>query len=268
MPAPPALTKARVAELKALRDKKRRQAAGRYLVEGFHVVEEALAAGAPVEEVLLGEGASRSPAGQRVAGAARAAKARVTEVPRRVIETLSDAESPQPILAVVRGPDPSAPLPLDRDGVLVILDGIQDPGNAGAILRAADAFGCSGAIFTRGTVEPLNAKVLRAAQGSHFHLPVAATAEAAEAVARAARAAGHRVLAAVSKGGEPLFALPPAGRRTAVVLGNESRGPGEGTLAASDGRVTIPMRGRAESLGVAAAAAVVLAWLARPGTRE
>ena len=234
-------------------------------MEGFHVVEEALRAGAPVEELLLGEGAARSPAGQRVAEAARAAKVRVTEAPRRVLEALADAETPQPVLAVVRSPDPAAPLPLDRDGVVVILDGIQDPGNAGAILRTADAFGCAGVIFAKGTVEPLNAKVLRAAQGSHFHLPVAAGPAAEEAV-RAARGAGHRVLAAVSRGGEPLFGLPPAARRTTVVLGNEARGPADATIAACEGRVTIPLRGRAESLGVAAAAAVILAWLARPGS--
>jgi TrmH family RNA methyltransferase len=265
MPPPPALTKARLAELKGLRDKRRRQAAGRFLVEGFHVVEEALEAAAPVEEILLGEGASRSPAGQRVAETARAARIRVTEVPRRVIEALADAESPQPILAVVRLPAPDAPLPVDRDGVLVILDGVQDPGNAGAILRAADAFGCAAAIFARGTVEPLNAKVLRAGQGAHFHLPVVPGPAAAEAV-RAARAAGHRAIAAVTRGGEPLWGIASPARRVAVVLGNEARGPAEETLAACDGRVTIPLRGRAESLGVAAAAAVVLGWLARPGS--
>jgi TrmH family RNA methyltransferase len=146
----------------------------------------------------------------------------------------------------------------------VVLDGVQDPGNAGAILRAADAFGCASVLFCRGTVEALNPKVLRAAQGSHFHLPVATGPAALEAVA-AARRAGARVLAAVASGGDSLFDAPPAGRRTVLVFGNESRGSAPETLAACDGRVTIPLRGRAESLGVAAAAAVVLAWLSRPG---
>jgi len=265
MRPPAAPTKARIAEWKALRDKRRRQAAGRFLVEGFHAVEEALLAGAPVEELLLGEGAARSPAGQRLVGHAREAEVRVVEVPRRVLEALADAESPQPAMAVVRAPDPRAPLPVDRDGVLVVLDGIQDPGNAGAVLRTADAFGCAGVVFAKGTVEPLNPKVLRAAQGSHFHLAVAAGPDAA-AAAGAARAAGHRVLAAVSRGGEPLWELGPRPRRTTIVLGNEARGPAPATLDACDARVTIPLRGRAESLGVAAAAAVILSWLSRPGS--
>jgi TrmH family RNA methyltransferase len=263
MRPPAAPTKARVAEWKALRDKRRRQAAGRFLVEGFHAVEEAFLAGAPVEELLLGEGAARAPAGQRLVEHAKAARVRVTEVPRRVLESLADAESPQPAMAVLRAPDPAAPPPVGRDGLLVVLDGIQDPGNAGAVLRTADAFGCSAVVFAKGTVEPLNPKVLRAAQGSHFHLPVAAGPEAAE-VARAARAAGHRVLAAVSRGGGSLYGLARTGRRTTVVLGNEARGPAQSTLDACDERVTIPLRGRAESLGVAAAAAVILSWLARP----
>ena len=267
MRPPAAPTKARVAEWMALRDKRRRQAAGRFLIEGFHAVEEAFLAGAPVEELLLGEGAAKSFVGQRLVEHARAAKVPVVELPRRVLESLADAETPQPAMAVLRAPDPAAPLPVGKDGVLVILDGIQDPGNAGAVLRTADAFGCAGVVFAKGTVEPLNAKVLRAAQGSHFHLPVAAGPDAAEA-ARAARAAGHRVLAAVSHGGSSLYALPKAGRRTTVVLGNEARGPAPETLEACDARVTIPLRGRAESLGVAAAAAVILSWLARPESRE
>ncbi len=263
-PGAPPLTKARLAALKSLGGKRGRQEAGRFLVEGYHVVEEALRAGAAVEEVYVGEGAARSPAGQRIAEAARAAKAQVVEVPRRVLDRLCDAESPQGILAVVRSPAPGGGLPLDRDGICVVLDGIQDPGNAGAILRAADAFGCASVVFARGTVEALNPKVIRAAQGSHFHLPVAAGPDAAE-VAAAARAAGHRVLAAVAKGGVSLYDVPAAGPRALLVLGNETRGPAPETLAACDVRITIPLRGRAESLGVAGAAAAILAWFSRPG---
>jgi TrmH family RNA methyltransferase len=263
-PGPPALTKARFSELRALLDRRRRQEAGRFLVEGYHGVEEALLAGAPVEEVVIGEGAGKSPAGGRIEGLARAAGTRVASAPRRLVDRLCDAESPQGVVAVLRSPDPGAPLPFDRDGIHVVLDGIQDPGNAGAILRAADAFGCASAVFCRGTVDPLNPKVLRAAQGSHFHLAVAQGA-AGPAVAAAARAAGHRVLAAVSSGGVSLYDTLRPGPRVCVVLGNETRGPAPETLGACDARLTIPLRGRAESLGVAAAAAVVLAWFAGPG---
>ena len=259
------LTKARIADLRGLRDKRRRLETGRFLVEGFHVLEEALRAGAPVEEVYLGEGAARAPAGLRVAEAARAAKAKVVEIPKRLLDRLCDSETPQGVLAVLRAPDAAAPLPLDRDGICVVLDGIQDPGNAGAILRAADAFGCASVVFCRGTVEALNPKVIRAAQGSHFHLPVATGPEAA-AVAAAARKAGHLVRAAVARDGVSLYDTPAAGRRTTLVFGNETRGPAPETLDACDARITIPLRGRAESLGVAAAAAVVLAWHARSGT--
>ena len=261
----PVVTRARLAELKALRDRRRRTAAGLFLVEGFHVVEEAILAGAPVEEVLLGEGAGRSPAGTRVREAALAAGIRVLEVPRRVLEVLADAETPQGVVAVVKSGAPDAALPLDRDGICVVLDGVQDPGNAGALVRAADAFGCASVVFARGTVETLNPRVLRAGQGSHFHLPVVAGPDAA-AVAAAARQAGHRVAAAVAGGGASLYDPRPRARRLTLLFGNETRGVSPEALAACDDRLTIPLRGRAESLGVAAAAAVVLAWFARPGT--
>jgi len=258
------MTKARLSDLRALRDKRKRQAAGRFLVEGFHVVEEALLAGAPVEEVLLGQGAGRTHAGARIERAARGAGVRVTEVVRRVLEVLADAESPQGVMAVVRSPAADAPLPFDRDGTALLLDGIQDPGNAGALVRAADAFGCSSVVFGKGTVEPLNGKVLRAAQGSHFHLPVAAGGDAAGAAAEA-RARGHRVVAAVSAGGDSLYDTVIHSPRLTVLLGNEARGVSPAALEECDGRVTIPLRGRAESLGVAAAGAVILAWFAGPG---
>ncbi len=263
-PAPPPLTKARLGELKDLRDKRKRQAAGLHLVEGFHIVEEALLAGAPVEEILLGQGAGMTHVGARIERAARAAGIRVTVVVRRVLEVLADAETPQGVMAVLRSPPADAPLPLDRDGVAVLLDGIQDPGNAGAVVRAADAFGCASVIFGRGTVEPLNGKVLRAAQGSHFHLPVVACGDAAGAAA-AARLLGHRLIAAVSSGGVSLYDTVIQNPRVTVVLGNEARGVSPAVLEACDERVTIPLRGRAESLGVAAAGAVVLAWFAGPG---
>src|SRR5262245_8849986 len=96
-----ALAKARMAELLSLRDKRKRQEAGRYLVEGFHVVEEALLASAPVEEVLFAEGAAEVPAGRRIAENARAAKVRVTEVGRPEVERLSDVETPQGVVAVL-----------------------------------------------------------------------------------------------------------------------------------------------------------------------
>jgi TrmH family RNA methyltransferase len=233
-------------------------------VEGFHIVEEAFLSGAPVEEVLLGQGAGKTHVGGRIAAAARAAKVPVTEVTRRVLEVLSDAETPQGVLAVLRSPPSDGPLPLEAEGVAVLLDGIQDPGNAGAIVRAADAFGCSSVIFGKGTVEPLNPKVLRAAQGSHFHLPVVAGGDAA-AVAAEAGGGGHRVLAAVSSGGVSLYDTVIREPRVTVVLGNEARGVSPAALSACHGRVTIPLRGRAESLGVAAAAAVVLAWFAGNG---
>ncbi len=264
--SPAGLSRARLAELRGLRDKRRRQAAGRFLVEGYHIVEEALLAGAPVQEVLVGAGWAQSPGGERLLARARAARVTVTEVPRRLLDDLADAESPQGVLAVVEWRPPDADgLPLPRGSLTAVLDGVQDPGNAGAILRAADAFRCSAMVFGRGSVEPLNPKVLRGGQGSHFHLPVVA-GPGADEFAASARKRGARVVAAVTDGGRPLWDFRRGPEPLVVVFGNEARGVSEGVLAAAQDRLTIPLRGRAESLGVAAAAAIVLAWLSREAT--
>jgi TrmH family RNA methyltransferase len=260
--APSPLSRAELADLRALLDKRERAAQGRFLVEGFHGVEEALRNGAPVELVVIGEGASLAPAGARVLAHALASRLALRRVPREQVDALADAEAPQGVVAVVRAPAADAPLPLARDGLVVVLDGLQDPGNAGAIVRSADAFGAAAVVFARGTVDPWNPKVLRGAQGSHFHLPVRTGPSAAE-IAAAAKSEGHRVVATEVEGGVSLWEAAPLPRRACLILGNESRGVSPEALAAADARVTIPLRGRAESLGVAAAAAVALAWLSR-----
>jgi TrmH family RNA methyltransferase len=166
--------------------------------------------------------------------------------------------TPQGILAVA---EREMPPPLPAEGLVVLLDAVQDPGNVGTLLRAADAFNAAAVLVARGSADVTSPKVLRAAMGSAFHLPVIRTGPAHEAVAALA-SMGYVVLVATLDGDDP-YELETRPARTLLVLGNESRGPGRKVLGAADRRVTVPIPGPAESLNVAMAGSILLADLTR-----
>jgi len=133
------------------------------LAEGPHLLDEANRSGIEIHAVVLAESAPEIPG----AGAAR-----VVRVLDGLFNKLASTESPQGVLALVRLPQWNADDVMRGTPLVVVLDGVQDPGNAGAILRAAEAFGATGAVFLKGTVSPSNPKCLRASAGSAFRLPI------------------------------------------------------------------------------------------------
>lgn len=213
------------------------------------MVRTALDAGARPEAVFLAPGAS--PDAALLAARAGAGGARVYELAPGVIERVADTVTPQPLLAVFSMPDtPAVP-----DGALlvVVMADVRDPGNAGTVLRTADAAGADAVVFAGGTVDPYNPKTVRASAGSLFHVPVVVRRDAVAALDELGRL-GLRRLGTVVRGGEDYAALDWS-VPTALVLGNEAAG-----LAGSlpiDGTVSIPMAGRAESLNVGMACAVL-----------
>jgi TrmH family RNA methyltransferase len=178
----------------------------------------------------------------------------------RELAALADTETPQGILAVA--PIPFAGLDALRvdaePAVIVVLDAVQDPGNFGTLARTAEALGAAGVVALPGTVDAWNPKSVRAAMGSTFRLPVVPADW--EALSPWLSSRGFITLAAAA-GGEPLPQPRPA--RAALVLGNEGAGVSEDTRARADRVVGIPIRGRAESLNVAAAGAILLYELLR-----
>ncbi|MCX6396159.1 MAG: RNA methyltransferase [Propionibacteriales bacterium] len=173
------------------------------------------------------------------------------------VASLSGAQTPQGIVAVCRYVDRPLVDVLAGEVVVICAD-VRDPGNAGTIIRTADAAGAGLVVLAGTSVDPYNDKTVRATVGSLFHLPIATGVEALDAVATV-QAAGYRVLAADGAGELDLFA--DADRLTgkiAWLFGNEARGLPAELAAAADGRVSIPIYGRAESLNLATAAAVCL----------
>jgi TrmH family RNA methyltransferase len=221
------------------------------VVEGAKLLGGALEAGAEVEAVYVAAGEGP---GSEVVEKARERGIRVYELAPGVVERVADTVTPQPLLAVVRTPVASLGDLAGATFVVVCVD-VRDPGNAGAVIRSADAAGADGVVCCAGTVDPFNPKTVRASAGSVLHLPVVAGGEPTE-VLGALRARGLRCLAAVAHGGEDYTKVDLV-RPLALVLGNEASGLPETLGDRIDRGLTIPMAGKAESLNVSMAAAVL-----------
>jgi TrmH family RNA methyltransferase len=231
-----------------------RERAGRFLVEGAQAVREALAYGVVHELFVTAAAATRYP--EFVDG-----DVRTTLVDERAAETLSDTVTPQGIVAVCELVDvPLADALRGTPRLVAVCAGIADPGNAGTVIRVADAAGADAVLLAGDTVDPHNGKAVRASTGSVFHLPLARDRDAA-AVLDACRAAGLTLL--VADGHGELDLHDPAADDVlagpvAWIFGGEAHGVPEEVAAAADHRVRVPILGRAESLNLATAAAICL----------
>ncbi|MBP1633475.1 MAG: putative TrmH family tRNA/rRNA methyltransferase [Acidobacteria bacterium] len=229
----------------------------RLLLDGPHLVEEALAAGLAIEAVLLGEAFAASAEGGRLARALAAAGVEVLTASAAVLDAASPVSTPSGIVAIAARP--ATPLARALEGprpLAVIAVDVQDPGNVGAIVRAAEAGGATGAIFCGASADPLGWKSLRGSMGSALRLPLAHGLPWRDAVA-AAKTAGLRVAAAAARAGVPMHAADFC-RPTALLLGGEGPGLPPEAVAAADEAVAIPMAPRVESLNVAVAAALLV----------
>ena len=239
----------------------------RFLAEGPQAVREALASGGVLELFATSEAAARHPDLLR---AAEAAGAPVHTAGAEVMAAVTQTVTPQGLLAVCRFLDVTLDEALAPGPRLVaVLAHVRDPGNAGTVIRAADAAGAGAVVLTDASVDVYNPKCVRASAGSIFHLPVV-TGVPVEAAVTALRDAGLRVLATDGTGPLDLDDAADAGelrRPTAWVFGNEAWGLPEATRALADGVVRVPIHGRAESLNLAAAAAVCLYASARAHRR-
>jgi TrmH family RNA methyltransferase len=224
------------------------------LLEGPHLVESALAAGLPLEEVLATPPFLETAEGRRLA---RSLPAPPLAVSPEVLADLTDADSPRGLLAVVRLPRSGVEaLPVRPGGSYLYLDGLQDPGNLGALARVAEAAGAAGLTLSPGCAHPNHPRALRASAGSLLRLPVAVDADPAALDSRLA-AARPRWLALVPRGGEGLYHARLDGTLV-LALGAEGQGLSAPLLARAGLRLTIPMAPAVESLNVTVAAALVL----------
>jgi TrmH family RNA methyltransferase len=251
-----------VKRVRLLADRKHRRHQQAFVVEGLQPVWRAVSAGRQLDAVILAPELLTNPAAlDMVAGLERDGVA-VTRVSAELFGRLSDRDGPAGLAAIVRGGvGELSELAVAPHSVFVVLHELQNPGNIGTIIRTADAAGAAGVILLGRTADPLSGTAIKASMGSLFAVPVVAVAEQPELLDWA-RANGVRLVAMSGAGIDDLWSagLP---RPLAILLGNEGAGLPDTLLAAAAQRVRIPMSGTAESLNVAAAAAVVLYELKR-----
>lgn len=244
-------SKERLRIVRLLRERQGREETGLQLLEGPRLVREALAARCASEVFVTTEA-------DALTWRANAGSVPVTLIPPADLERIADTRSPQEVLATGPVPELLEAAELVRTCTrILLLDGVQDPGNCGALLRSAAAFGVEGVLFGAGSVDRSHPRLLRAAAGASFRLKMARLNSAE--LAGLLRVAGHVLVLPVVQGGQSIaeFRAPS---RWLLVAGNEGRGTTLGDIEAQ--RVTIPMQAGMESLNVGAALAVVLAVLA------
>jgi TrmH family RNA methyltransferase len=226
-----------------------------FVAEGPELLRSALEAGVPIESVYVSPEGDNDLPTREACDRARAAGARVFPLAPGVLERVADTVTPQPVLAVVPMLDDPRPFEPGPWSLLVVMVDVRDPGNAGTVLRAADASGCQGVIFAGDSVDPYNAKTVRSSAGSLFHVPFGIRDDEASLAAELGDA-GFRTLGTLVRAGDDYGGLDWS-VPTALFVGNESAGLDPALTDALTGSVAIPMAGRAESLNVGVACAVV-----------
>jgi TrmH family RNA methyltransferase len=249
--------------IRDLHRRRGRERTGLALAEGVRLVEEALAARVPIRGAAVAPGLEATPRGTALKSALERAGVRLEAVSDAALGELADTEHPQGVVAVLEPPHwrladiaPAAERPV------LVLDGVQDPGNVGTILRTTLALGGAGVVALTGTADLHNSKVLRGSMGALFRLPAVMTDP--PAYLAWARETGVETWVTAADG-EPLGRGGAARRRgpVALVLGNEGAGVGAALAGAAQRRVAIPLDRGVESLNVAVAAGILLYEVAR-----
>jgi len=247
----------------SLKQKKYRAELELFAIEGVRFAEELIKSEWEAQHCLYTREAAKGDRVKRVLSALAKRKCRLIQVTDPVYERISDTEHPQGIMVIVKRKSYSLAdlLSFGQTPFFVLLDCVQDPGNVGAIIRTADAAGCTGIILTNGCADLFSGKVLRSSMGSIFHLPVVTGAETGSIQSFFA---DHAISIAAACLDTPLLHWDAAlTGPLAVVFGNEGNGVSHEWLVGANSKLRIPIYGKAESLNVASAAAVFLYEAAR-----
>lgn len=234
---------------KKLHTSKGRDKSGQYIVEGEHLVEEVLSSQEKVLYLLISNRYLQSPLLNQIKKGTD-----VVYLSSEIVAVLSQTQSPQGIFAVIERKERSFMEKLD--GNILLIDGVQDPGNLGTMIRTADAAGYQAVILGEGTVDLLNDKVIRSSQGSLWHLPII-KGNLNEWIPRL-QASNYQVLATSLNQEAIPYDQIRSSQKTAIIVGNEGRGVHSTWIQMADKSVYIPMPGKAESLNVAVATGILL----------
>jgi len=235
----------KVKDWKKLLTKKGRDKTGLFIIEGFHLVEEAMKEPNVVMELIITEQVE-IPRGWNLDGVL------LTKVTLDIMKAISETEAPQGIAAICKQQNATLTSEYKR---LLLVDAVQDPGNLGTIIRTADAAGIDAIVLGNGTVDLYNGKTIRATQGSLFHLPI--IKEDLRSVIPQLKQNGISIFGTSLKNGV-IYKNEPICETFALIVGNEGNGVSEEILNLTDQNLYIPIFGKAESLNVAIASAILM----------
>ena len=244
-----------------LSSKKFREHEGKFLVEGPKLILEILQSHWRLETLLLHRDFLQDESANDIMRRSEALGCEILEVSHAELKKLSDVVTQQPVAGVVRMPHHDIAhfaSTVKADCLVVALEGVADPGNVGTVIRTCDWFGVDAVLLDKNSVEPYNPKVVRAAMGSLFHIPVYADLDLATTL-HEMKSQGFTVLATAVGEGSSIQSVDQRGRRV-VVLGNEASGVSSALSRIADAHVTIPGMGRAESLNVGIAAGIIIGF--------
>ena len=244
-----------VKEIRALKNKSGREETGLFFIEGVRFVTEALQEKASIRYLMVSETFSTDAASMELLQSVNDG-ADCYRVPDSLFASISDTQTPQGILAVLDLKRRQLENAVLSGGLLVLLDGIKDPGNMGTIIRTADAAGCEGIVVPAGCVDIYNPKVLRSTMGSVFHVPVYHCEDMKSAI-NIARRNGYKIRVSHLDGAVSIYEADLTGP-AALVIGSEAEGVGDEIVKAADMLLKIPMPGRAESLNASVAAGIMI----------
>ena len=240
---------------KKLQTAKGRRLANQYMIEGWHLVEEAILASQQISLIMVEE-AMIEEVGQRLPQIVSYEYEQVS-ISREIVEELSNTPSPQGIFAVIDMQVKDVRMDnVEQDSRWILLDGIQDPGNMGTIIRTADAAGYDGIVLGSGCVDVYNDKVIRSTQGSLWHLSI--IEKPLEEVIRLLQNHQVKVYAAALDDSALSYREIDHQHSQAYIIGNEGQGISAEILAMADQTVYIPMKGQAESLNAGIAASILM----------
>lgn len=238
-----------IKEWKKLLTKKERDRSGAFLIEGFHLVEEALKKGDVIQELIVREDVDLPPKWNY-------GQIPLTTVTDEVIKALSDTETPQGVIAICSQNRPE--LSEMKGKTFLLVDAVQDPGNIGTMIRTADAAGIDAVIIGKGCVDIYNPKVLRSAQGSHFHLPIIS----GDLNICLDKLSAEKIpVYGTSLENGVVYTEVTASPSFALIVGNEGNGVDKELLEKTAKNLYIPIFGKSESLNVAVAAGILLYYL-------
>ena len=259
------LSKEKLKELFKLKTKKGRTQEGKFLIEGLRLCEEAANSFWSIESVLYTQSFEEKTRGKKLLQKLQKLNFRMIQVKYHDLQKLSDTETAQGIMCVVKTMNHSIEDLWKKNFELIVtLDGIRDPGNVGTLIRTADAFGVDGVILSNDTVEPYNPKVVRSTMGSIFHLPILDEIDLEKTIPELKKRK-FKILGTDVKAGKSLYNLDYSGK-ICLLMGSEAEGLNKNLIELSDEIIHIPIYGKAESLNVAVAGGIILYELTKRRT--